>query len=254
LPESDSYVDHFTELASEGIGFLTWDQFDRFRRAMENSRKYIPWLRVAGYITSGSDPDEFRVSGGHRTDIPLGLPATWLAAEEIASLLEEVGKWATHEDVATFGHEFALQLTSEVETAVARWPLSDRTHKVKFFRCMSCDQATLKFYPPTIHGSVIRDTAIKCTDKACRAVMDEIMFARMAVLIEAEQEEIRERAKRLAAGKRSAGKGESEPGDGVPVDLSGEGADDAPRPDAVGESAGSAQGGAGNRDTPVYVT
>lgn len=231
MPESDSYVDHFTELASEGIGFLTWDQFDRFRRAVENARKYVPWLRVAGYITSG-DPDEFRATSGHMAEMPLGLPATWLAAEEITSLLDEIGKWATHEDVATFGHEFALLLTSEVETAVARWPLSDRTHRVRYFRCMSCDQATLKFYPPTIHGSVIRDTAIKCTDKACRAVMDEIMFARMAVLIEAEQEEIRERAKRLASGKSSAGKGEQVQEDGVPVgdgwagenDAAGEGA------------------------------
>jgi hypothetical protein len=214
---SAEYVDHFADLAPEGVGFLSWTQFERFRRAVEDARKYVPWLRVAGYIKMGSDPDELMSRSSHRANMPLGIPATWLAAEEIVSLLAEINRWPTLEDVARFGSKFALQLTREVETAAFKWPLSDRAHAVQFFRCQACQQMTLRYYPPRVAGEALVDSVVKCTEKTCRAVVDEVMFTRMALLIEIEQKEKRERDRRLAAGKRSATAGGEIGEDDLPV-------------------------------------
>ena len=219
------YVDHFTELASEGIGYLTWDQFDRFRRAVEDARRYVPWLRVAGYIKLGSDPDELMSRSSHRANMPLGLPSTWLAAEEISRLLGEVQRWPDLEATVKddWGQVVAQDLTREVETAKAKWPLTDRSHAVKFFRCEACQQMTLKYYPPNFAGEVLIDSVVKCTDPACRVVVPEIMFARMAVLAEAEELEKRDSKRRLdKAGRRTR---ESGPitGNDLEVGQGGEG-------------------------------
>lgn len=221
------YVDHFTGLASEGVGYLTWDEFDKFRRAVTTARKYVPWLRIAGYIKLGADPDELMSRSSHRSTMPLGLPATWLAAEEIASLLVEINKWPTLEDVAKRGSEFALLITREVETAAAKWPMSDRSHAVKFFRCEACQQMTLRYYPPNFAGETLIDSVVKCTDRNCRAVVDELMFARMAVLAEAEELEKRESKRRLDTAGRRTRKGEQVPDVDLAVGEGGEGKDDA---------------------------
>lgn len=213
--------------AAGSVGYLTFDEFDRFRRADDNARRYVPWLRVAGYLRAGTDPDEFR-SRSVMSHPPLGLPATWLAAEEITRLSYEINCWPTHEAVARDidGSELALLFTREVETAVAKWPIADRPRSVKFFRCTSCNQATLRYYPPTLADEVVRDSAVKCTDKSCRAVIDEAMFARMALLIEQEWE--------LRNGKRRVDPLVGGPGEGGPVSENGpsvaagwQGADDA---------------------------
>lgn len=214
MPE---YVDHFTGLASEGIGYLTWAEFDRFRNATATATKIAPWLRIAGYIKLGADPDELMSRSSHRANMPLGLPATWLAAEEIMSLMSEIQKWTTLEDVAKFAPDFATLLTREVERAAALWPMSDRPHAVQFFRCQACQQLTLRYYPPTFVGERLLDSVVKCGEKTCRAVVDEGMFARMALLIELEQKEKDERARRMAAGSRGTCSGKPEQADGVPV-------------------------------------
>lgn len=166
-------------LPEEGVGFLTWDEFDRFRDAVHKTRRLIPWLRVAGYIKLG-DHDELKQRS---TERPLGVPPTWLAAEEITSLLSEINRWPELEDVASHGYEFALQLTKEVETADARWPQEDRSHAVRIMRCQACDRLSLRYYPPKHADDRI---VVKCREKDCRAVMDEDMFAFTAELIESE--------------------------------------------------------------------
>ena len=35
-----------------------------------------------------------------------------------------------------------------MQTAAAKWPLSDRAHKVQHFRCQACQGLTLKYLPP----------------------------------------------------------------------------------------------------------
>jgi len=177
-----------------GVGLLTWDQYERFTRAVDDAQKHVPWWRIAGNITSG-DPDEHRTRS---SDPKIPLPATWLAAEEITNLLEEINQWSTLEDVAKFGHEFALQLTREVETAMHKWPISDRPHKVRHLQCRTCQRPTLKYYPPRIAGG---DITVRCTESDCRAIEDPRMFEHDALLIVLEAE----RAKTLGNGRRGRG-------------------------------------------------
>tara|TARA_R110002020_G_scaffold335482_2_gene550618 strand:- start:302 stop:898 length:597 start_codon:yes stop_codon:yes gene_type:complete len=193
------------ELPEDGVGYLTWDEFERFRNAVAKTRRLVPWLRIAGYIRNG-DHDEMK----HRsTDRPLGLPPTWLAAEEITSLLNEINQWPELEDVATYGHEFAWQLTHEVETADARWPQEDRSHQVRIMRCNACDRLSLRYHPPKQEGERI---TVRCREKDCRAVMDEDMFTFAAALIESENN-----AKRLGNSRGSAHGGGEIQADGLPV-------------------------------------
>lgn len=214
--------------ASGSVGYLTWNEFDRFRRADDNARKYVPWLRVAGYLKSGSDPDEFR-GRSVMSHPPLGLPSTWLAAEEITRLSYEINAWPTHEAIAhdLEGSELALLFTREVETAAAKWPIADRPRSVKFFRCTSCQQPTLRYYPPSLDGVYVRDSAVKCSNRECRAVIDEQMFMRMALIEEAEARARYERARGLDHVGRSAGKGRQIADDGEQVAESGEDPHDA---------------------------
>lgn len=207
--------------AEGSVGYLTWDQFDRFRRADNNARKYVPWLRVAGYLKSGTDPDEFR-GRSVMAHPPLGLPATWMAAEEITRLSYEINRWPTHEAIAhdVDGSELAMLFTREVETAAAKWPIADRSRGVRFIRCYVCQQMTLRYFPPTIAGDRLIDSTVKCTEKACRAVVSEIEFARMALLLEQEWELLNGK-RRVDPGAGSAGKSESLESHRVSVDSGG---------------------------------
>lgn len=133
-----------------GVGYLTWDEFDRLTKAWVTAIKHLPWWWVAGQIRSG-DVDEMH----HRSTEPsLPIPATWLAAHEITRLMQELNQWRELEDAAhdDFGAELARLLTKEVETAAAKWPISDRSHKVQHFRCQACQQLTLKYLPPNDHA------------------------------------------------------------------------------------------------------
>lgn len=132
--------------AEGGVGYLTWDEFDRLGRAVKNAHKHVAWWRIAGHIKLG-DSEEHRPRS---SDPTIPLPATWLAAEEISRLLGELNGWPTLEDAANTldGQFFATLLIREVETAMAKWPMSDRPHKVRFLRCRACQQQTLKYYPP----------------------------------------------------------------------------------------------------------
>ena len=219
------------------VGYLTWDQFERFRRADHNARTYVPWLRVAGYLKSGTDPDEFR-GRSVMAHPPLGLPATWMAAEEITRLSYEINRWPTHEAIAhdIDGHEIALLFTREVETAAAKWPIADRSRGVRFIRCYGCQQMTLRYFPPTFAGERLVDSTVKCTEKSCRAVVSEIEFARMALLLE-EEWELRNGKRRVDSDSGSSGESGSEQADGVSVGAGESDSHDEAGADSVAVSA-----------------
>jgi hypothetical protein len=126
--------------------------------------------------------------------------------------MQELNRWRELEDAAndSTGHYFALQLISEVETSVARWPMEERPHRVKFFRCQACNQQTLRYHPPTLHGTRVVDVEVKCTNKECRAVLSEEWYEFARKVVEDEQ-------RRLDQRKAGTGEGEQIPGDGVSV-------------------------------------
>lgn len=221
--------------AAGGVGYLTWDEWDRLTRAWVTAIKHLPWWWVAGQIRGG-DVDEMR----HRSSEPsLPLPATWLAAHEITRLMQELNQWPELEDAARddYGADVAKLLIREVQTAEARWPISDRSHKVQYFRCQACQGLTLKYMPPvdggpkdarmvdvqarvgpgavretsgtrtrwvladdgsrsipipvtvpsTVRRVTVADVVVRCTDKACGAVMDSQMFELAVAVIQQER-------------------------------------------------------------------
>lgn len=167
------------------VGYMTYDEFNRFRRAVNYSGRLVAWLRVAGYIKSG-DPDEIR---GNSVEPPLGIPPTWLAAEEITQLSQELNRWTELEDIAADdgGFELALIFTREVETAAHKWPFEDRTHKVQFVRCPSCQVIALRYEPPRSEGDSI---AVKCNE--CHHFVSEDEFSKLTALIAMEFERAKE--------------------------------------------------------------
>lgn len=201
-----------------GVGFLTFDEYDRLVRAVGHARTHVPWWRIAGHIRLG-DAEEHK---SRSSDPMIPLPATWLAAEEIGNLLLELNSVPTLEDAAKQLPEIAMTLTREVETAMAKWPMSDRPHKVRYLRCRACQQQTLKYYPPNVRGpkdadridvqvkvqprsadtetAEIVDLAVKCTNKECGAVESPAMFERDALLIRLEAD----RAKTMGDRRRSS--------------------------------------------------
>lgn len=182
----------------ENIGYYTYDQFNRLRNAVNDARTLIPWLRVAGYIRTGTD--DIRVHSSR--DGHIGLPPTWIAAEEITRLLQELNQWPELEDAVNdeYGAWVAWEFTREAETAQAKWPHTDRPHRIHVMRCTACNGLTLRYHPPRHDGDRV---IVRCKDRSCGAVMDEDMFTRAAVIIESENQE-REQ-KRLAANRRRRG-------------------------------------------------
>lgn len=224
------------------VGFMTWDQYERLERAVQNGLKHMTWWRVCGHIKSG-DPDDHTTSGTREAPIPLS--AAYLAADAISGYLYELNQWPELADAVNdeYGYDIAVQLIREVETAMARWPISDRPHRVRFMRCQACDRETLRYYPPTIREGVLLDTVVKCTERDCRAVMDESMWLFAAALIKAEQERVEDaRKRRLDSDRRRTG--ESEPGEADDLSVgegwSGEVVEAGP--EAVAVSAGSVAG------------
>lgn len=215
------------------VGYLTAEQFGRFEWAVHDSMRLVPWLRIAGYIRGG-DADELR----HRSnEMPLGLPPTWIAAEEITRLLNELNQWPELENAANdeYGAWVAEELTREVETAKAKWPFEDRPHRVNYLRCQACDRMSLTWHPPRGKNDM---AIVRCRDHSCRAVMDERMFEFAAKLIEHEKAmekaaKEKNRAGRLGDGGSGGGAGEPVAGDDLPVGGGWEGGDVAPGEGAV---------------------
>lgn len=162
----------------EDVGYLTWDEFDRFCTAVHESARVVPWFRVAGYIKGAVE--EIRSPS---SDHPVGLPPTWLAAEEITRLSHELRYWADLEDVAAddYGKDVARQFTREVVTALARWPIEDKPHKVRHVRCQVCAGETIEYVPP---AGIWRAVRIECTECGHRLTEEE--FKTLVDLVTAE--------------------------------------------------------------------
>jgi len=205
----------------ESVGYLTWEQFERLRYAVNDSRALVPWLRIAGYIRGG-DTDELR----HRSsDRPLGLPPTWLAAEEITRLLNELNQYHELEDAANdeYGAWVAQELTREVGTAAHKWPLEDRPHNIRHLRCVACAMLTLRYQPPRTGGETV---TVSC--RSCNHRMDEQGFAAAVALVEAEANE-----RRLGDRRGSRRKDAAVEADDLPVGIGWESADYEARAGAV---------------------
>lgn len=162
-------------IENENVGYLTWDEWHRFRIAVNKSLIVVPWFRVAGYIKGGSE--EIRPPSSNH---PLGVPPTWLAAEEITRLSHELRHWTNLEDIANddFGQDIARQFTREVETAIARWPIEDNPHNVRHVRCQECAGETIRYRPPQFDGDNVH---IACTE--CRAELTEDKFTELMELL-----------------------------------------------------------------------
>jgi len=162
----------------ENVGYMTWEEWRRFRIAVDRSLVVVPWFRVAGYI-KGSVEEVRAPSSNH----PLGVPPTWLAAEEISRLSIELGQWVNLEDVANddWGCVIARDFTREVETALARWPIEDKPHKVQYVRCQECAGETIRYTPPAFEGDRVH---IACTD--CGHTLTEDEFTTLVALVTAE--------------------------------------------------------------------
>ena len=165
-----------------GVGYLTWEQFDDFQAAVHQALILVPWLYAAGYIKG--EINEIRSPS---VDHPLGLPPTWIAAEEINRLSVELRHWPDLEDVARddFGASIARQFTREVETACARWPIEDKARAVRHIRCQSCAGETIRYDPPRYEADTVK---IACTECA-RTYTDE-EFTTLVELVTAEMKRV----------------------------------------------------------------
>ena len=159
------------------FGYLTWHQWRAFQWAANEAGRLTAWLHAAGNY-SISDPDE--THSGSRTDVPLGMPATKLAALEIERLGALLAPWSNLEDIANDAQaaEIAVHLTREVQTATHRWPYEDKPHRVQHIRCQACGLLTLEYRPPEAGGT---DAHITCTE--CSAALTGDEFRTIAELV-----------------------------------------------------------------------
>lgn len=234
------------------VGYLTTREYDRLLQAVKDAMKHVGWWRACGTIRGG-DSDELRIRSN---DPVLPLPAPWLAAHEITRLMQELNQFDELVDAAhdQYGQFIARLLFGEVETAMAKWPIDERPHWVRYYRCQSCNQLTLKYFPPdsrakdwdrsevswTRHGvrysAEVRPSSVRCTDRACGALMGETQWEFAAHVAKAEHDERRKRERqqrRLGARGRRAGTGAEVTVDGVPVGEAEAGSDDAAGVEAV---------------------
>lgn len=213
---SQGYADAWGDHQETGVGYLDWRQWQRFEWAVHNAVKLVPWLRVAGYVRGGEA--DVRVSS--TSDRPLGLPPTWIAAEEISRLLNELNGWPELADAANdqWGAEVAIMLTREVETARAKWPYEDKPHSIRHMRCAGCHMLTLRYEPPRHDGDAIR---VHCRD--CGHQMDDDAFGLATALIEKEHSD-RAEQERLGKRERSRRNGGTITANHLPVGISGPGA------------------------------
>lgn len=148
-------------LAAEGVGYLDMRDYNKARWAFEYSRKFLPWLRIAGYV-SFTDVD-VRVDSS--SDGHIGIPATKLAYLEITRLMQELNQWREVEDAAgdDWGAELLKDLGREMSTAVHRWPMEEKPHKITDMRCGGCGMLTLMYRPPRWEEDEIKaDCSQRC--------------------------------------------------------------------------------------------
>ena len=176
----------------ENVGYLTWDEWRRFRTAVDKSLIVVPWFRVAGYLRNEVAND--RVNG--TADHPLGVPPTWLAAEEITRLSAELRYWPNLEDVANDadGAFTARLFTRELETALHRWPIEDKARNVRQVRCQQCVGETIRYRPPQFGGDKVH---IACTECGHEYTEDEFK-----TLIELVTEEMKRTEKAIGGTRR----------------------------------------------------
>jgi len=182
-------------LAQEGIGYLEMRDYNRARWAYEQSHPAAPfmqWLKIAGYVNFNvTDVRVQASSGGH-----IGIPATTLAHDEIQRISNELNRWAGVDEAAhdKFGASLLLDLGREVSTAMHRWPMEDRPHKVDAMRCGGCGMLTLTYRPPRFEGDHIR------VDCPCGYVLEDDGLAWAVAMIEKEERERRDSLGRTRRG------------------------------------------------------
>lgn len=173
-------------LAQEGVGYLNMREYNRARWALEYQRTFCTWLRIAGYISFDEQVPVQASQHGH-----IGIPATKLAYLEIQRLVHELQPFADIDAAAhdPYGAEIANQLGREVQTAVYRWPMEDKPHKINLLRCGGCGMLTLMYRPPRYEGDNVR------VDCDCGYVLEEDGFAWAVAMIEKEENERKEAAR-----------------------------------------------------------
>lgn len=180
------------DLATGDVGYLTIADWKRARWAFDYAPKFLPWLKDAGHVNFNV-PD-IRVDAS--TGASIGIPATSLAADEIERILRELGHWPYLETAARdkFGASLCIDLGREMATAVHRWPMEERPHKVTSMRCGGCGLLSLTYRPPRWEGDEI---SVDCT---CGYVLNDDGLAWAVTMIEKEE---RERRESLGRSKRS---------------------------------------------------
>ena len=173
-------LDH-TGHAESGVGYLEMRDFNRFVWAWAEGARITSWLYSAGNLNSTSETD-VRVDSS--TAASINLPATWLAADEISRLLQQLNRFPTPEDAANdkIGASLAIDLGKAVATADYRWPREEKPHKVTYMRCGGCEMLTLKFRPPRWHGDFIK------VDCSCGYELSEEEWTWAAQIVMAEME------------------------------------------------------------------
>ncbi|MGW9020664.1 hypothetical protein ACWGOE_04170 [Leucobacter chromiiresistens] len=173
------HLDH-TGHAADGIGRLEQREWSRFIWAWSVAAPLVTWLYAAGILNMAGETD-VRVDSSSAPTI--NLPATWLAADEIARYLQELNGYATPEQAANDqkGAYLAIELGRAVSIADRRWPRVDKPHAMRLMRCGGCSELTLMYRPPRFPGDAI---VVDCPK--CGYSMPEDLFSVNVLLIEAE--------------------------------------------------------------------
>lgn len=182
-----------TPAVLKDVGYLDMKEWNRARWAYDYAFRFMPWLRIAGYVSF--QVEDIRVDSSRMSGI--GLPPTKLAYLEISRHLGELNQWHDIDAAArdVHGAQILIDLGRETSTAVARWPMEERPHRVDALRCGGCEELTLMYRPPRWEGDIIR------VDCQCGYVLEEEAFAWAVDLIEKEE---LERQESLGRHRRSA--------------------------------------------------
>lgn len=169
-------------LADEGVGYLDMRDYNRARWAYDMSHPASPfmeWLKTAGHVRF--EVEDVRVSGS--ADPVMPIAETTLAWQEITRISNELNKWPGVEEAAhdKFGASLLIDLGREVSTAVHRWPMEDKPHRMDSLRCGGCEQLTLVYHPPRFEGDRI---IVNC---GCGYELAEGEFELAVALIEKEE-------------------------------------------------------------------
>lgn len=168
----------------ETVGYLTPRQFARLERAIDTARWLVPYLYAAGHITTE------QAGRTKRSEAPLPIPATWVAAHTIDDLLNRLQPWDDLRDAAADlqGQWLCRCLWQEVESAARNWPIEEKPHHVVYVRCRQCQRLALEWQPPQYAGDDIRVVCTVCGHLEtpemvawdARLVIDEHAAARKA--------------------------------------------------------------------------